>query len=319
MTPEITESLVKQGIDPESAQPLSGGRNNRVWKVIVGCKPLLLKNYLNDSWPRLQHETSFLRAAEVCGAAVPSLISSDQALNYSLLEFIEGHRPDNSPRTIQAAIDFILTMRDGRPRLEPAKDAEFSAAGHIKQLQARVDALTTIDPTKPNCLSAWHLGEKEIKPLYDVLAARIKGKEPVLRLPIADAWPSPSDFGLHNSLQAGPKTLFFDFEYAGMDDPAKLIVDFCYQPDNILAPKLRSQFQEALFAVEGGGAIAERTAILTPIYLLKWACICLNRFLPSGRNKEAFQGTELDSTQAAAQCSKALKMVELAKHTFQEN
>ena len=42
---------------------------------------------------------------------------------------------------------------------------------------------------------------------------------------------SPSDFGFHNAL-LGPdgKLCFIDFEYAGWDDPAKLICDFFCQP-----------------------------------------------------------------------------------------
>ena len=38
---------------------------------------------------------------------------------------------------------------------------------------------------------------------------------------------SPSDFGLHNAkLGEDGKLAFFDFEYAGWDDPAKTIADF---------------------------------------------------------------------------------------------
>ena len=41
---------------------------------------------------------------------------------------------------------------------------------------------------------------------------------------------SPSDFGFHNML-IGKKCSFLDFEYAGIDDAAKLICDFICQPD----------------------------------------------------------------------------------------
>src|SRR6185503_11886129 len=41
---------------------------------------------------------------------------------------------------------------------------------------------------------------------------------------------SPSDFGYHNAVLADDETVrFFDFEYAGWDDPAKLVCDFFNQ------------------------------------------------------------------------------------------
>ena len=42
---------------------------------------------------------------------------------------------------------------------------------------------------------------------------------------------SPSDFGFHNIMyDKNGKIYFFDFEYFGIDDPCKLVVDFFYNP-----------------------------------------------------------------------------------------
>ena len=46
---------------------------------------------------------------------------------------------------------------------------------------------------------------------------------------------SPSDFGLHNALVMSNKLKFFDFEYFGWDDPAKLICDFILHPSMSLS------------------------------------------------------------------------------------
>ena len=47
----------------------------------------------------------------------------------------------------------------------------------------------------------------------------------------ADRVVSPSDFGFHNALRTEDGRLaFLDFEYAGWDDPAKLVCDFELQP-----------------------------------------------------------------------------------------
>ena len=43
---------------------------------------------------------------------------------------------------------------------------------------------------------------------------------------------SPSDFGFHNALvDDDGQVTFLDFEYAGRDDPAKLVSDFFCQPE----------------------------------------------------------------------------------------
>ena len=49
-------------------------------------------------------------------------------------------------------------------------------------------------------------------------------EEPILGL---DKCLSPSDFGFHNVIVEKDKILrFIDFEYAGWDDPAKMVSDF---------------------------------------------------------------------------------------------
>src|SRR5260370_15342476 len=59
-------------------------------------------------------------------------------------------------------------------------------------------------------------------------SARLSLDEPLART----SWRlSPSDFGFHNALRTGDGcTRFFDFEYAGWDDPARMVCDFFCQP-----------------------------------------------------------------------------------------
>lgn len=42
---------------------------------------------------------------------------------------------------------------------------------------------------------------------------------------------SPSDVGVHNFAKFNNKFIFYDFEYAGLDSPIKLISDLYYQPE----------------------------------------------------------------------------------------
>ena len=54
---------------------------------------------------------------------------------------------------------------------------------------------------------------------------------------------SPSDFGFHNALLDDEgKLTFLDFEYAGRDDPAKLVSDFFCQPEVPVPLSLHAHF-----------------------------------------------------------------------------
>jgi hypothetical protein len=83
---------------------------------------------------------------------------------------------------------------------------------------------------------------------------------------------SPSDFGFHNAIRTPQGIKFFDFEFAGWDDPAKAVADFDLQPKVSL--KLRSRALSKALPQWGKG-LAERYDVLFPILQLKWTCIIL--------------------------------------------
>src|SRR4029077_9202981 len=86
-------------------------------------------------------------------------------------------------------------------------------------LQAEVRDFVTRD-----LLPGWRAVERELQ-------ARAAGRGIAIdaRLPDEAVILSPSDFGFHNALVDGGRVGFVDFEYAGRDDPAKLIGDFFNQ------------------------------------------------------------------------------------------
>ena len=108
---------------------------------------------------------------------------------------------------------------------------------------------------------------------------------------------SASDFGFHNSLlQADGSVRFVDFEYAGWDDPSKLICDFCNQPDVLLDSSLSVIFRRAVIHHNPRPeALQKRFSALEPLYQIKWSCICLNDFLKAGQARHQFtQGQLVD-------------------------
>jgi hypothetical protein len=101
---------------------------------------------------------------------------------------------------------------------------------------------------------------------------------------------SPSDFGFHNALLADEGRLgFFDFEYAGWDDPAKLLCDFFCQPAVPAPIDCWPQFLDLTASLVGDTQIErQRQALLFPLYQVKWCCILLNEFQSTGRKRREF-------------------------------
>lgn len=73
---------------------------------------------------------------------------------------------------------------------------------------------------------------------------------------------------------------FFDFEYAGWDDPAKLVCDFFCQLAVPVPFTYWREFLGVLQKARGWNSLVEKRAkILLSVYRIKWCCIALNDFL----------------------------------------
>ena len=291
--------LARLGIDaPVALAALPGGRNNKVWRVDVAGGPFLLKQYhwsSDDPRDRLGQEWAFLEylRAVRCTRA-PRPLARDPATHCALLEFIPGAPPSPAeigPTDIDAAVDFFRAMNTSREQaaaLPPVSEACFSLAEHVATTNARVDRLAAIEPQTDIHAEVIRFVAGVLRPRWRDLAARIRRDAGAVFsqvLPCAERCLSPSDFGFHNSLrQADGSLRFLDFEYAGWDDPAKTLADFRNQPDLLLPAPLADRFlSRSLEFLPAPVALVRRLQFLDPLYQLKWACICLNPFLPGRR------------------------------------
>lgn len=296
--PEAAAARLLAGLGlpaPEAVQPLPGGRNNKVWKVTAGGRRYLLKNYYwseTDPRDRLRQEWAFLKYLHAIGCPrAPRPFACDPGSRSALLEFIPGppaSQQEVGERDIQQAADFFLEMnasRDKAAGLPPVSEACFSPAEHLATTAVRVERLSSV-PALTDChreVAAFVAAT--LRPLWETIERRIRREAGTTLLSILapeERCLSPSDFGFHNALRQPDGTLrFLDFEYAGWDDPAKTIIDFCNQPDLLLPEPLATLFRGRCLAGRPSPApLARRLRLLEPLYQLKWACICLNPFLP---------------------------------------
>lgn len=300
--------LQRRGLEDFEMQPIPGGRNNRVWHVRTAEGHFLFKKYYwteGDQRDRMGHEWDFLTYLREIGcqrAAAPC--EADRDARCALLEFLEG-RPlrlqDVTDADISTAADFFSEMNAGRfspagQALPAASEACFSLREHLDTAQHRVDRLEGIPELHRD---AHAFVAAELRPLWHDVQRHILRSVSAAgaleaKLDPGERCLSPSDFGFHNALRMADGALrFVDFEYAGWDDPAKTIADFANQPDMLLDNRRSGIFLErALALFPDDGRLAARLRWLTPLYQVKWACICLNEFLAGGAERRAFTGKE---------------------------
>jgi hypothetical protein len=307
---------------PFRLERLTGGGNNRVFRVESAAAPVVLKAYFRDAADprdRLRADYGFSAFAWSTGArALPQPLASDAAAGMAVYEFVAGGKLAAGEVTaahVAEAAAFFRAVNEhrGEPRaadLPEASEACFSIAAHVACVDRRVARLGDIDAVSPRGREAAEVVARRLAPAWDrvgdsvLAAAGTAAGEP---LAPADRCLSPSDFGLHNAIRAADGRLrFLDFEYAGWDDPAKMACDFFCQPAVPVPREHLDAFVGSLADLWSDPAgFRRRVDLLLPVYELKWCCIMLNEFLPAADSRRTFAGAVADrESRRAAQLAK---------------
>ncbi|MEW6264291.1 MAG: aminoglycoside phosphotransferase family protein [Thermodesulfobacteriota bacterium] len=295
---------------PFALEPLPGGRNNRVYRLEAGGRPFLLKSYFrhrNDQRDRLGTEFGFIRFVWNRGQrAVPRPMAWDREANLGLYEFIEGRLLNPGQVTgehVRQALDFCLAIDEMKndPEaldLPEASESCFSLDEHLACVDRRLERLQDMEAGDPVSREAASFIAHELEVTWRRVREEVlKGGRVLLpgtdrRLTPEERCLSASDFGFHNALiQADGRPRFIDFEYAGWDDPAKMVCDFFSQPAVPVPLAFFSWFEEALAArFLEGEALKKRIRLVFPVHRIKWCCLMLNDFLPVGEERRRFAG-----------------------------
>ena len=307
LDPAVT-TLLRQAGQGESRYklvPLSGGANNQVYRVEFEDRvPLVLKRYYfspDDRRDRFHAEKSFYDLIMASGMReqTPQALAWDRENRLGLFSWIEGrrlHAAEVTRDAVEQALSFYFAINAHRHLPEAssapnASEACFDLGQHFECVERRLSRLAGVATDSPTGREVVDFISGRLRPAfekYKALCAETKLANPA-PLEGTQRCLSPSDFGFHNALnQSGDRLAFFDFEYAGWDDPAKFLCDFLCQPAVPIPRPLWSYCIESLCRPLAGGSNRERIALLLPLYHMKWCCILLNEFLPQERNRRAF-------------------------------
>lgn len=298
--PVVRNLLEKAGFvsDAVFCFPLAGGRNNRTYRLETPGGTVLLKHYYRGGdWDRLAAESRFLRFCEKMGVRrVPRLLAEDAANGYALHSWLDGARLNPlglDGDEIDEAADFLgeLTQASrmkGLDDIPPARDACLCLEDCFRSPRERLAALEhglRETSSAPLSKAALAFVEKRLVPIWhnvhDSVLFRLEGINLFQPLPIGILIVSPSDFGFHNALRLrnGTGLAFIDFEYAGLDDPAKAISDFICQADYSPTPETLEKLGRTVCENDRTfKKLVERVEILLPLFRVKFCCIMLNDF-----------------------------------------
>ena len=329
----VSALLLRIGIqDRFELHSLTGGANNRVYRVDTSETQLLLKSYFShpdDPRDRLNAEFSFCQFAWDHGIrSVPEPLACDAANRLGLYGYLNGRRLAAGEISLQHVVectDFFCSLNRSNTvpaarRLGAASEACFSTCDHLTCVERRVRNLETIPCSSETHQAAAQFVCSDLLPKWSAVVESTEVQcqtlelQPDLELAHGSRVVSPSDFGFHNAIVDGHGRLrFIDFEYAGWDDPAKMVCDFFCQIEVPVPREYLAPFVDAVVAMDSQPELLRnRIELLFPVYQIKWCCITLNEFLPTAAARRRFSdtGAGLDSRQQ--------RQLEKAKRIFSE-
>ena len=319
--------------DPKEMLPISGGGNNRVYRIITADdRPILLKQYYYsaaDPRDRLRAEFDFVQYAWETGIrSIPRPIAESPELHCALYEFLEGRKPQPSEITetaVRNAIRFINDLNENRAHerarsLAPASEACFCVAEHLQRVDGRISRIHShLRPLDETSAAARLYVEERLLPAWTRIRTDLQHRfDSDVRcaiLPPEERCISPSDFGFHNALIMPDGSFrFLDFEYAGWDDPAKLVGDFFSQVALPVSPEhIPLVIQSVSAQTPRPETTARRIRALLPLYRIKWCCIVLNEFIPDERRRRSYACGEIAESRQHAQMEKACRLLDSLK------
>jgi len=290
---------------PYQIEPIHGGRNSQVFRLTKDDKKWILKKYFPPSGNKLDRlgtEFKFLFFLRSQGVTdVPEPLALDRELNCALYSFIPGQRLKViKEKHIEQAANFIALINRFRKQPEAlglplAADACLCWQDHINLTEFRIGRLTLMSPASALELDAYKFITKQLVPHWSLLKEKLLKdiSFAVIKLPLQleERILSPSDFGFHNTITREDRLSFVDFEYAGWDDPSKLICDFLCQPELPVTDKQGNYFKNKLLSsLSCSENINQRVEKLLPVHRLKWCCILLNEFISEDRKRRMHAG-----------------------------
>ncbi len=323
------------------AERFGNGSNSRVFRLLcTDSKQYVAKFYFHhptDPRDRLNIEYSsfsFLKAQGITNVPHPIILNQEESC--AIYEFIEGEKISSesvTAETITSAVDFLVKLKELKKNpqsqnLPPASEACFSIQAIIDNILERLNRLYKLPEETEGYGEFKSFLISGIRPFLNILREWVHRRAVQLHIPFNTEIPfgqrtlSPSDFGFHNAVRdKNGRIVFFDFEYFGWDDPAKLICDFLLHPAMTLSDEIKKTFILAMAeSFKENEQLIKRVALIYPFLGIKWCLIFLNEFIPDDFSRRLYAaGGPLDRASVRQeQLLKARNLYRRIKETYQD-
>lgn len=315
---------IEKTTSPVSVNPFKRIGNNRTYTIESSGNRYFAKQFFQnegDKRDRFNAELAFGWYAEKAAPGfTPHIIIADVENRIVIYEFINGkalQKNQIGEMEVKQAAAFFCALNNKTSlkfthSLLPASEACFSIGDHLTLINNRIEQIGLIKPESAEDREALLLVEK-IRKTWNRLVEEIHSACTSESLDLNDELIpecrviSTSDFGFHNALiNEEGKLTFLDFEYAGWDDPAKMLGDFFGQIQIPVPETFFDYFISLTFSnLPSAEYLIKRAKILYPAFRMKWACIAMNVFLPVHLDRRKFSDPDLDVSE--------LKRIQLTK------
>lgn len=292
---QALQELRRKGITLNSLKQLSGGINSAVFEakdsneVRYALKLYPLPTKI-DTRNRCLTEKNFLSYLQSCKMSkTPQLLESNISAGWSLLSWLEGHKLTSlEPDDLREIASFIGAINQtssaiARSQLQPASEACESLPGLIASIAERIKRLLSTNSGSEVSIDAVNWIRSAVTPRFQSASKQLlENRANSAHWQNLDSCriASPSDVGIHNTLQTQKGLNFIDFEYAGMDDLSKLAADWIMQPEYCMDQQQENIFTNLLLAQTNeqiGDSWVSRLKDIKPLIQIKWCLIMLRQ------------------------------------------
>lgn len=285
---EIISSLSELGFKKiQYIRVIKDGINSCVFKFKANGRNLVAKSYKHKKKLRIKREKLFykyLKKVNNKNVLNPILFSINK--NLSVYPYIAGSKVKKiNIDQIQVLSNFINQINNQKisNTLPLAIDGIKDRNYHLKLCENKINDLKAVKIDSLVKKDFSNFLNKKIIPKFEEIKTNFNlNKSSFLskmKLTKKEMIVSPSDFGFHNIIKKKNKLFFIDFEYAGLDDPVKLLCDFYCQPDQSINIQKKKLFLENLKLKNYSiSKLSLYTDFFLPFHKLKWCCIILNIF-----------------------------------------
>jgi len=310
---EVLEGQLQMLLAEESISlaPIGSGRNNQSFVIDTGEERCFGKRYFSgeknrsDGERRQEAEWRFLAYLKsINETEAPAPIAVDWENGISVMTYFEGSRFVNPIELSDArsALDFWSRINSRGISEEytfgRASDSCLSLEEHLLHVERRVSRLLDFTQSVEGVGDLKEWLDKVFSPFFqrsrDAYKARCsKSSDYRSILPKDLQVLSPSDFGFHNAIRKDSGgVVYFDYEYAGWDDPLKVVCDFFAQPDYPIPCELIDYALQLPILSKVHRDARELVSRLMPLYLCKWVCIILNPVFREKLCRREFAGVD---------------------------